>query len=247
MTMSGGGLLEKAMGQQMSSEEESMVNEVVAEALPQSMSSRKFEISLSVKVGAGVGLLAFLMMWFLDSYTLQDIVDPVPFGLIPLSLFAGSFYLVWNGLGRQKTVVIVICYLMLAAVPYIAGMTFSESITISESELSDDSTEITLTIRGSSPASSADVSITYGGESVYQENLPFSIDRSDGIGDYGEITLLVSDWYSGNSHSSNDYVVTVSAGSSEASFLLQSIHLQRTIDDVKSATAASIGLSLIHI
>ena len=68
--MSGGGLLEKAMGQQMSSEEESMVNEVVAEALPQSMSSRKFEISLSVKVGAGVGLLAFLMMWFLDSYTL---------------------------------------------------------------------------------------------------------------------------------------------------------------------------------
>ena len=149
--------------------------------------------------------------------------------------------MVWNGLGRQKTVVIVICYLMLGAVPYIAGMTFSESITISESELSDDSTEITLTIRGSSSASSADVSITYGGESVYQENLPFSIDRSDGIGDYGEITLLVSDWYSGNSHSSNDYVVTVSAGSSEASFLLQSIHLQRTIDDVKSATIASIG------
>ena len=33
--MSGGGLLEKAMGQQMSSEGESMVNEVVAEALPQ--------------------------------------------------------------------------------------------------------------------------------------------------------------------------------------------------------------------
>ena len=239
--MSGGGLLEKAMGQQMSSDGESMVNEVVAEALPQPIASRKFEMSLPVKIGAAVGLLAFLLMWFLDSYTLQDIVDPVPFGLIPLSLFAGSFYMVWNGLGRQKTVVIVICYLMLAAVPYIAGMTFSESITISESELSDDSTEITLTIRGSSPASSADVSITYGGESVYQENLPFSIDRSDGIGDYGEITLLVSDWYSGNSHSSNDYVVTVSAGSSEASFLLQSIHLQRTIDDVKSATAASIG------
>ena len=33
--MSGGGLLEKAMGQQMSSEGESMVDEVVAEALPQ--------------------------------------------------------------------------------------------------------------------------------------------------------------------------------------------------------------------
>ena len=140
--MSGGGLLEKAMGQQMSSEEESMVNEVVAEALPQSMSSRKFEISLSVKVGAGVGLLAFLMMWFLDSYTLQDIVDPVPFGLIPLSLFAGSF--TWSGMdwvGRSSRH----CDMLSdVAVPYIAGMTFSESITISESELSDDSTEITL-------------------------------------------------------------------------------------------------------
>ena len=75
-----------------------------------------------MKVG-GHGAHSILLMWFLDSYTLQDIVDPVPFGLIPLSLFAGSFYLVWNGLGRQKTVVIVICYLMLAAVPYIA-MTF---------------------------------------------------------------------------------------------------------------------------
>ena len=38
--------------------------------------------------------------------------------------------MVWNGLGRQKTVVIVICYPMLVKVPYIAGMTFSESITI---------------------------------------------------------------------------------------------------------------------
>ena len=39
--MSGGGLLEKAMGQQMSSDGESMVNEVVAEALPQSIVFQK--------------------------------------------------------------------------------------------------------------------------------------------------------------------------------------------------------------
>ena len=48
--MSGGGLLEKAMGQQMSSDGESMVNEVVAEALPQPIASRKFVISLPVKI-----------------------------------------------------------------------------------------------------------------------------------------------------------------------------------------------------
>ena len=149
--------------------------------------------------------------------------------------------MVWSGLGKQKTAVLVVCYLLMAGVPYIAGMSFSESITISESELSDDSSEITLTIRGSSPASTADVSIAYDGSLVYEETVAFSMDRSDGIGDYGEITLMVSDWYSGNSDSNNDYTVTVSAGSSESSFLLQSLHLQRTVNDVKSATAASIG------
>ena len=234
--MSGGGLLEKAMGQQMSSEGESMVDEVVAEALPQSLPSSKINFSISVKIGASIGVLAFILMWFLDSYTLQDIVDPVPFGLIPLAMFGGSFYMVWSGLGKQKTVVLVVCYLLMAGVPYIAGMTFSESITISESELSDDSSEITLTIRGSSPASNADVSISYDGSIVYEETVAFSIDRSDGIGDYGELSLQVSDWYSGNSDSNKDYTVTVSAGSSESSFLLQSLHLQRTVNDVKSAT-----------
>ncbi|DAC28466.1 MAG TPA: hypothetical protein D7H74_05435, partial [Candidatus Poseidoniales archaeon] len=117
------------MGQQMTSEGETMVDEVVAEALPQSMPSSKINLSISVKVGAAVGLVAFVLMWFLDSYTLQDIVDPVPFGLIPLAMFGGSFYMVWSGLGKQKTVVLVVCYLLMAGVPYIAGMTFSESIT----------------------------------------------------------------------------------------------------------------------
>jgi len=74
--MSGGGLLEKAMGQQMSPDGESMVDEVVAEALPQSMATPKLEFPISVKLGAGIGLIAFLLMWFLDSYTLQDFVDP---------------------------------------------------------------------------------------------------------------------------------------------------------------------------
>jgi hypothetical protein len=239
--MSGGGLLEKAMGQQMSPDGESMVDEVVAEALPQSMATPKLEFPISVKLGAGIGLIAFLLMWFLDSYTLQDFVDPIPFGLIPVIMFGGSFYLVWSGMGKQKTVVLVVCYLLMAGVPYIAGMSFSESITISESELSDDSSEITLTIRGSSPASNADVSIVYDGSLVYEETVAFSMDRKDGIGDYGEITLSVSDWYSGNSGPNNDYTVTVSVGSSESSFLLQSLHLQRTVNDVKSATAASIG------
>ena len=44
--MSGGGLLEKAMGQQMSSEGESMVDEVVAEALPQPLPPSKTNLSL---------------------------------------------------------------------------------------------------------------------------------------------------------------------------------------------------------
>jgi hypothetical protein len=180
-------------------------------------------------------------MWFLDNYTLQDLVDPVPFGIIPLALFGGSFYLVWENLGRQRTAVLVVVYLLVAAVPYIAGMSFSDSITITDSELSDDSSTITLTIRGSSSANSADISISYADSEIFTDSVSFSINRADGFGDYGEIELTVLDWYQGNSIGSDEYVVSVTAGSSSHSFILQSVHLLRTIDDVQSSTAAAIG------
>ncbi len=232
--MSNGGLLEKAKEQQM-------VDEVVAEAVVEPPSTKQDGISMTMKIGAFMGVLGFVLMWFLDNYTLQDLVDPVPFGIIPLALFGGSFYLVWENLGRQRTAVLVVVYLLVAAVPYIAGMSFSDSITITDSELSDDSSTITLTIRGSSSANSADISISFSENEIFTESVPFSINRADGIGDYGEIELTISDWYQANSVGSDEYVVSVTVGASSHSFTLQSVHLQRTIDDVKSSTAAAIG------
>ena len=83
----------------MSSDGESMVNEVCCRGInSQPIASRKFVISLPVKIGVTVGLLAFLLMWFLDSYTLQDIVDPVPFGLIPFHYLQALLHgLEWIG------------------------------------------------------------------------------------------------------------------------------------------------------
>ena len=203
--MSNGGLLEKAKEQQM-------VDEVVAEAVVEPPSTKQDGISMTMKIGAFMGVLGFVLMWFLDNYTLQDLVDPVPFGIIPLALFGGSFYLVWENLGRQRTAVLVVVYLLVAAVPYIAGMSFSDSITITDSELSDDSSTITLTIRGSSSANSADISISFSENEIFTESVPFSINRADGIGDYGEIELTISDWYQANSVGSDEYVVSVTVG-----------------------------------
>ena len=63
----------------------------------------------------------------------------------------------------------------------------SGEITVTDSELSDDSSTITLTIRESgaimgSSVDSAVVSITHDGTEIYSESMAFSINREDGYG-----------------------------------------------------------------
>ena len=74
------------------------------------------------KVGLGLGGLAFILMWFLGSYLLEDLTGPVPFGLVVLGIFGASFYMVWDSIEREKTAVLAVIYILLAAVPYGAGL-----------------------------------------------------------------------------------------------------------------------------
>jgi hypothetical protein len=122
----------------------------------------------------------------------------------------------------------------------------SGEITITDADLSDDSTQIALKIRESgaifgSSVDSADVTVTYDGSTAWESTIPFAIDREDGYGKYGLISLTVSEWYQGNAADDAPYIVTVNVDSSSDSMELQSNHLQRTIDDVKSATAGAMG------
>ena len=236
--MSDGGLLQKAIEQQSGSQDEPVL---VADV----DSTNNYDyFSNPLATGVGFAVVALLVSFYVSRPIIQS---QYPFVLIfPILLFTISFYLVWNSIGRKHTAAIAVVYLLLAASPYIAMTSFAGQITVTESELSDDSSTITLTIRESgaifgSSVDSAGVTITYDGSQVYSQNMAFLIDREDGYGEYGEIDLTVADWYQGNAADNMEYVVTVKAGGSSDSMQFDSRHLQRTIDDVKGDTSGVMG------
>jgi len=171
-----GGLLDRMSA---SSETESKIAEVDAEAaapkvetttehkakpVKEKDAQQTFVSTLS-KPGLALGGLAFILTWFLGSYALEDLTGPVPFGLVVLALFAGSFYLVWESAKREKTVVLAVCYLLLAAVPYGAGLLGGGFVGITDIDYSDEGDDLTFKIRGG--FNSVDVSIRADGTEVW--------------------------------------------------------------------------------
>lgn len=236
--MSDGGLLQKAIEQQSAGQEESVLVADVG-----SSDSKSF-FSGPIGIGAGLAALALVVSFIVSRPSIQS--DYAFLGLVPILIFGISFYLIWNAVGKKQTAAIAVVYLLLAASPYLVMSLSSGEITVTDSELSDDSSTITLTIRESgaimgSSVDSAVVSITYDGTEIYSESMAFSINREDGFGKYGEITLTVADWYQGNAADNAEYVVSVDTGESSDSMLLQSRHLQRTVEDAKGETSGAMG------
>ena len=236
--MSDGGLLQKAIEQQSAGQEESVLVADVG-----SSDSKSF-FSGPIGIGAGLAALALVVSFIVSRPSIQS--DYAFLGLVPILIFGISFYLIWNAVGKKQTAAIAVVYLLLAASPYLVMSLSSGEITVTDSELSDDSSTITLTIRESgaimgSSVDSAVVSIAYDGTEIYSESMAFSINREDGYGKYGEITLTVADWYQGNAADNAEYVVSVDTGESSDSMLLQSRHLQRTVEDAKGETSGAMG------
>jgi len=236
--VSDGGLLQKAIEQQSAGSEETVL---VADV---GSSDSKGFFSGPIGIGAGLAALALVSSFIVSRPSIQS--DYAFLGLVPILIFGISFYLIWNAVGKKQTAAIAVVYLLLAASPYLVMSLSSGEITVTDSELSDDSSTITLTIRESgaimgSSVDSADVSITYDGTEIYSESMAFSINREDGFGKYGEITLTIAEWYQGNAADNAEYVVTVDVGESSDSMLLQSRHLQRTVEDVKGETSGAMG------
>ena len=193
--MQGGGLLGKAM-EQMSD------GTVLAEISSEQNSDQESGLLLGGKqlsYGIGMGLGAFLLSWLLANPSIQS--NFAWSGIVPVGLLGASFFLVWNGIDGKFVGVLAVVYLLLAASPFIASSVSTSSITISESSLSIDSTEIDLKIRQSgglfsTSIDSAEVTVSLSGSEVWSDSVAFSIDRADGFGDYGLLTLTVSDFYS---------------------------------------------------
>ena len=239
--MSDGGLLQKAIEQQ--SESDPVMTGVVSTSNSSSAPAESKGISFNLKLGAGLAVLGFFLTLFISSPKMQSEYSLAI--LIPLLVLAGSFYFVWTSFDRKKTVVLAVVYLLLLATPYALTSLTSGSIAITSSQLSSDSNEITLTIRESgalfsSTSDSATISINYGDSEVYQKEMDFSMDRADGIGDYGIVSLIVSEFYQGNADDSKLYTIDFSSGTASTSYTLDTSVLIRTVTDAQGNTAASI-------
>ena len=157
-------------------------------------------ISTNGKIGYGLALVGFLLMWFLGSYELQDYLGPIPFGILPLAMFGASFYLIWDAIGREKTVVLVVVYLMMTTVPYIAGMSFQNSaVGVSDLSINENNDELTFMVRGS--FNSATASITADGVEVWSES-------SDLSNDMHRFTVSLSEVFTANSENYKSDVLT---------------------------------------
>ena len=122
------GLLDKASAVKDAEIVEAVVTKASEPAKKKTVkpSSEETFLDQASKIGLALGALGFIGMWFLNNYFLEDLTGPVPFGLVALTLLGGSFYMVWDSLNREKTVVLVVAYLLMTSIPYLAGLEIGE-------------------------------------------------------------------------------------------------------------------------
>ena len=234
--MSDGGLLQKAMDVQQPADE------IVAVAAPGV--EKKTLIPNSLYIGIVLAVVSIISMWL---YSLPSIQSDYALAIVvPIVLAGAGWFLIWDGVNRKFTEVISVTILLLLASPFISSSIFSSSLTITDSDLSSDAETITLTIRESGgffggSSGDADVSITYGGEKVWESVMPLSINLNDANGKYGRLVLPIEEFYSGNAADDSRYVVTVDSGSSSDSFILNSGHLARTVDTTQNLAVGAMG------
>tara|TARA_B100000214_G_scaffold329504_1_gene269283 strand:+ start:20380 stop:21609 length:1230 start_codon:yes stop_codon:yes gene_type:complete len=235
--MSNGGLLQKAIEAQKSEDE------VVVEAVVKQTKNR-FLPANSLWIGIGLGLLSTVLAWFFSDPQIQS--DFAFILVLPLMISTVAFWMIWESIDRKFAGPIAAVLILLLASPFAAMSISSSSITITDSELSSDSQSIELKIRESgglfgSISGDASVSVTYDGDEVWNGNMPFSVNRNDGFGKYGVLTLNVVDIYTGNADDNNQYVVSVDVAGTSDSFILDANHLQRTVTSVENEVLPAMG------
>lgn len=253
--MADGGLLKKAMEQKT---EDVIEADIKFESDVKGSENVLSKLgSNSMKLGIFLALIGLISGFITANPQLQQEYSLAIF--IPISLLAASFFFLWNTFDRKMTGAIGVFCILLLATPYGITSLNTSSLTIVDDELSDDSSEIILKVRESgsffgSSDGPVDITVKYDGDSVWSGEVPFSVDREDGIGNYGFLSLNVADFYSGNAVpevccNNNgqplidgiEYVIEFSLGNSDLTYILSASSLQRTIEEVQSDAIGSIG------
>lgn len=253
--MADGGLLKKAMEQKT---EDVIEADIKFESDVKGSENVLSKLgSNSMKIGLFLALIGLISGFITANPQLQQEYSLAIF--IPISLLSASFFFLWNTFDRKMTGAIGVFCILLLATPYGITSLNTSSLTIVDDELSDDSSEIILKVRESgsffgSSDGPVDITVKYDGDSVWSGEVPFSVDREDGIGNYGFLSLNVADFYSGNAVpevccNNNgqplidgiEYVIEFSLGNSDLTYILSASSLQRTIEEVQSDAIGSIG------
>ena len=209
-----GGLLDTANATKIETVDEEVVAEKVTKVVD-ATPSQKGETFLGTAnpIGLGLGGLGFILMWFLNNYFLEDLTGPIPFGLVVVGIMGASFYLVWDSIDRQKTVTLAVGYLMLTAVPYLAGLEYGSSPGVSEISVSEESNELSFVVRGTFTSATAEILLDE--VSLWSETLDLSNDRV-------KFSVPLSTIFMGNSQDyllnmENTYSIHVTSTSSGSS------------------------------
>ena len=193
------------------------------------------------------------MMWF-GIYIIPDAIPvTVVTPLVTLASLVGVWIYLGIGLPVQlkigniagqgvaiiPAVIVIISYLSMLLLPLILGVLFVGDMSLGEVDMSDDGTELEIKIRQNGGSSSAVDAIVVVGS--WTQTMPLKIDKSDGLGDYGKLSIEISDIYTGNSLPNTDYVLEITVDGNTMSTILDGNYLSRTIDDVQSMTTAVLS------
>ena len=232
--MSDSGLLQKAASQKSEGEiSEALVDATV---ITNSNSSSIKETAITLSYGAIAPF--FILMWFgiyLDFISLNilsPIIMIVSLGFVWWKLdmgipaFAGG-----NGLDLKKSFAIFGTYIILLGLPLLLSTFLVGDISVGDVEFDDSGEELEIKIRqnGGSGSHDAIVTIYHGSSSTWSNEYTFSIDKSDGLGDYGTFTIQTSDFYSGNALPSLDSVYTMSINIDNGDTVVEGIALDSLV------------------
>ena len=191
--MSDGGLLQKAMDAQTNADD--LVAAVISEP-PQENSMSATKILSILVIGLLIPML--ILMWF------GVYIDVIPITLLsPLVILASLVFVWWkldvglphiaggSGINTTRAGVVFVTFIILVGTPTLLSLALTGDMSLGDVEFNDEGSEMSIKIRqnGGSGNHVATVSITQSDSVLWIYNVPFSIDSSDGQGDYGKIII----------------------------------------------------------
>ncbi|MCP2507663.1 MAG: hypothetical protein NLN64_05165 [Candidatus Thalassarchaeaceae archaeon] len=251
--MSDGGLLKKALEQQALHEANGDIEVIPDAVVPKqvniNLSKKNIPVKKILSTLAIGGLLPIIVIMWFGIYIIPDLI---PITIVTPIVTLASLVGVWlyldiglpvnlrgQGIATAPALVVAASYLSMLLIPIMLGVLLVGDMSIGEVKLSDDGTEFEVKIRQNGGSSSSIDAYVEVGD--WNQIMQLRIDESDGLGDYGKLTISISDFYTVNALPSSDYILKITVDGNTMLTTLDGNDLSRTIDDVHSSVSAILS------